>query len=162
VDLGASTVDATRAPSQRTAHARAGTLGCMSEASRGEPAIRTVAMPHDTNPAGDIFGGWLMAQMDLAAGTIAARHAQGRCATIAVDAMEFHRPVHVGDEVSLYGRLVSVGRTSMKIQVEAYRRARTSDVRERVTDATFVYVALDEHGDKRALPPVALDALTPG
>ncbi len=133
----------------------------MSEASRPEPAIRTVAMPHDTNPAGDIFGGWLMAQMDLAAGTIAARHAQGRCATIAVNGMEFHRPVHVGDEVSLYGRLISVGRTSMQIHVEAFRRARTSDVRERVTDAVFVYVALDEHGGKRPVPPVSPDAGTP-
>lgn len=124
----------------------------MSETPRSEPAIRTVAMPHDTNPAGDIFGGWLMAQMDLAAGTIATRYAQGRCATIAVNAMEFLRPVHVGDEVSLYARLVSVGRTSMKIQVEAFRRARTSEVRERVTDAVFVYVALDEHGNKLTPP----------
>lgn len=133
----------------------------MSEPPRAEPAIRTVAMPHDTNPAGDIFGGWLMAQMDLAAGSIAARTARGRCATIAVDAMEFHRPVHVGDEVSLYGRLVSVGRTSMKIHVEAYRRARTSDLRERVTEAVFVYVALDDHGGKRPLPPIPADAIPP-
>jgi acyl-CoA thioesterase YciA len=119
-----------------------------------EPVIRTVAMPHDTNPAGDIFGGWLMAQMDLAAGTVAARHARGRCATIAVDAMEFHKPVKVGDEVSLYGKLVSVGRTSMKIHVEAYRRERTGEERTRVTDAVFTYVALDEHG--RARPVMAL------
>jgi acyl-CoA thioesterase YciA len=116
-----------------------------------EPVIRTVAMPRDTNPAGDIFGGWLMSQMDLAAGTIAARHAHGRCATVAVDAMEFHRPVHVGDEVSLYGSLLSTGRTSMKIKIDAYRRPRTGEDRELVTEATFVYVALDEHGQARPL-----------
>ncbi len=117
----------------------------------GEPVIRTVAMPADTNPAGDIFGGWLMAQMDLAAGTIAARHAHGRCATIAVEGMEFRRPVKVGDEVSLYGRLLGTGRTSMKIAVEAFRRERSAEVRELVTKAVFVYVALDEHGTPRAI-----------
>ena len=119
-----------------------------------EPVIRTVAMPSDTNPAGDIFGGWLMAQMDLAAGTVAARHARGRCATIAVDAMEFKKPVQVGDEVSLYGRLLSVGRTSMRIQVEAYRRARTAEERVQVTAATFVYVALDDEGLPRKVAPL--------
>jgi acyl-CoA thioesterase YciA len=119
-----------------------------------EPVIRTVAMPSDTNPAGDIFGGWLMAQMDLAAGTVAARHARGRCATIAVDAMEFKKPVRVGDEVSLYGRLVAVGRTSMRIQVEAFRRARTDEDRVQVTAATFVYVALDEEGLPRGVAPL--------
>jgi acyl-CoA thioesterase YciA len=119
-----------------------------------EPVIRTVAMPHDTNPAGDIFGGWLMAQMDLAAGTVAARHSRGRSATIAVDAMEFKKPVKVGDEVSLYGRLVSVGRTSMKIQVDAYRRARTGEEREQVTSAVFVYVALDGDGKPREVAPL--------
>jgi acyl-CoA thioesterase YciA len=119
-----------------------------------EPAIRTVAMPHDTNPSGDIFGGWLMAQMDLAAGTVATRHAHGRSATIAVDAMEFKRPVKVGDEVSLYGRLVSVGRTSMRIQVDAYRRERTGEEREQVTSAVFVYVALDGEGKPRRVPPL--------
>ena len=120
-------------------------------ASPSEPTIRTVAMPRDTNPAGDIFGGWLMSQMDLAAGTVATRHARGRCATVAVDAMEFHRPVKIGDEVTLYGRLVATGRTSMRIHVEAWRRARTAEERELVTQAEFVYVALDEHGAPRAI-----------
>jgi acyl-CoA thioesterase YciA len=87
-----------------------------------EPVIRTVAMPRDTNPAGDIFGGWLMSQMDLAAGIVAARRARGRCATIAIAAMKFERPVHIGDEVSLYGRLTETGTTSMRIHVEAWRR----------------------------------------
>jgi acyl-CoA thioesterase YciA len=91
----------------------------LSEAisSTREAVIRTIAMPSDTNPAGDIFGGWLMSQMDLAAGNAAARRARGRCATVAVDAMEFHSPVHVGDEVSVYADLISVGRTSMKFRV---------------------------------------------
>lgn len=126
----------------------------MSE-SVNEPVIRTVAMPRDTNPAGDIFGGWLMSQMDLAAGIIAARRARGRCATVAIDAMKFEHPVHVGDEVSLYGRIVSTGRTSMRIHVEAWRRPRTGEQREMVTEATFVFVALDEQGHKRELPPLA-------
>ncbi len=119
-----------------------------------EPVIRTVAMPRDTNPAGDIFGGWLMSQMDLAAGIIAARRARGRCATVAIDALKFERPVHVGDEVSLYGRVVSTGHTSMRIHVEAWRRPRTNEHRELVTQAEFAFVALDEEGNKRPLPAV--------
>ena len=87
------------------------------------PTIRTTAMPADTNPAGDIFGGWLMAQMDLAAGNVAARRARGRCATIAVDGMVFHSPVRVGDEVTCFADVVSVSRTSMRIKVEVWRRA---------------------------------------
>ncbi len=87
------------------------------------PAIRTIAMPGDTNPAGDIFGGWLMAQMDLAAGNIAARRARGRCATISVDKITFLSPVKVGDEVTVYAELVAVGRTSMRFQVSAWRRS---------------------------------------
>ena len=79
-----------------------------------EAVIRTIAMPSDTNPAGDIFGVWLMSQMDLAAGNAAARHARGRCVTVAVDGMAFHSPVQVGDEVSVYADLISTGRTSMK------------------------------------------------
>src|SRR4051794_38768539 len=85
----------------------------------GVPAIRTIAMPADTNPAGDIFGGWLMAQMALAAGNVATRRARGRCATVAVDAMAFLSPVFVGDEVSLYAEVASVGRTSLRVAVEA-------------------------------------------
>lgn len=116
------------------------------------PVIRTVAMPADTNPAGDIFGGWLMSQMDLAAGTLAALRARGRSATIAVDAMIFHRPVKVGDEVSLYADLVSVGRSSMKIHVEAWRRPRDGMESARVTEATFTFVALDDEGRPRPVP----------
>jgi acyl-CoA hydrolase len=79
-------------------------------------------MPADTNPAGDIFGGWLMAQMDLAAGNVAARRARGRCATVAVDSFTFHQPVKVGDEVSVFARILREGRSSMHLHVEAWRR----------------------------------------
>lgn len=124
-----------------------------SAAPAGEPAIRTIAMPADTNPAGDIFGGWLMAQMDLAAGNVAARRARGRCATVAVDAIAFHSPVKVGDEVTVYARLISTGRTSLRLRVEAWRRPRDREEVIRVTEATFTFVALDEAGRPRALPP---------
>lgn len=110
------------------------------------PTIRTIAMPADTNPSGDIFGGWLMSQMDLAAGSVAALTSGGRSATIAVDAMIFHRPVKVGDEISLYASLVRLGRTSMTIHVDAWRRPRSSGISEMVTEANFTFVALDDAG----------------
>lgn len=121
----------------------------------GEPVIRTIAMPADTNPSGDIFGGWLMAQMDLAAGNLAARLARGRAATIAVEGMTFLKPVKVGDEVSLYADLVKTGRTSMRIHVEAWRRDRYASDSVKVTDAIFTFVALDEAGKARALQGLA-------
>jgi acyl-CoA thioesterase YciA len=114
-------------------------------------SIRTIAMPADTNPNGDIFGGWLMSQMDLAAGNVASRRAVGRAATVAVEGMTFHTPVHVGDEVSVYAELLSCGRTSMKIKVEAYRRSRDNDERIKVTEADFTFVAIDVDGQPRAL-----------
>ncbi|MCQ4162699.1 acyl-CoA thioesterase [Roseomonas sp. GC11] len=114
--------------------------------------IRTIAMPADTNPAGDIFGGWLMAQMDLAAGNAATRHARGRCATVAVEAITFHSPVRVGDEVSLYADILSTGRTSMRIRVQAWRRERDNDYTNRVTEAVFTFVALDSTGRPRPIP----------
>jgi acyl-CoA thioesterase YciA len=118
----------------------------------GEPAIRTVAMPADTNPAGDIFGGWLMSQMDLAAGNAAARRAKGRCATVAVESMKFVEPVRVGDEVTVWAELVRVGRTSMTFRVSAWRRARTGTAVSKVTDAMFTFVALDSEGRPRPIP----------
>ncbi|GGZ33953.1 MULTISPECIES: acyl-CoA thioesterase [Asticcacaulis] len=117
-----------------------------------ELAIRSIAMPSDTNPAGDIFGGWLMSQMDLAAGNVAGRRARGRCATVAVDRIVFLTPVHVGDEVTVYARLISTGRTSMKFEVEAYRRSRDGDERIKVTEAVFTFVAIDSGGRPRPLP----------
>jgi len=113
------------------------------------PAIRVTAMPADANPYGDIFGGWLMGQMDLAAGSVASRHSGGRAVTIAAEGMKFHRPVFVGDEVSVYAELVAVGTTSMTIEVEAWRRARDSDETARVTQARFVFVAIDEDRQPR-------------
>ncbi|MBB4613848.1 acyl-CoA thioesterase [Novosphingobium taihuense] len=118
----------------------------------GEPAIRITAMPADANPAGDIFGGWLMAQMDMAAGIVAARRAKGRAATIAVEGMTFHHPVHVGDEVSVYAHLTKAGRTSMTIDVETWRRARTGEDRQKVTQAKFFFVAIDDERKPRPLP----------
>lgn len=122
---------------------------------RGAPVIRTIAMPSDTNPAGDIFGGWLMAQMDLAAGNVAARRARGRCATISVEAMTFHHPVFVGDEVSLYSWIVGIGRSSIRIQVEVWRRERESETTMKVTEGLFTFVAIGPDRRPRPVPPEA-------
>lgn len=125
-----------------------------SSAPSGAPTIRTIAMPADTNPAGDIFGGWLLAQMDLAAGTAAARRARGRCATIAIEAMRFLKPVYVGDEVSLYAEILHVGRTSMRIEVEAWRRSREGEEVEQVTEGVFTFVAIDAYRKPRPIDPL--------
>ena len=111
----------------------------------GQPAIRVSAMPSDANAYGDIFGGWLVGQMDLGAGLVAARHAKGRAVTIAMDLMQFHAPVAVGDEVSVYATIVKVGRSSMVIAVEAWRRARHGEEVQKVTEASFTFVAIDEN-----------------
>lgn len=129
---------------ERSAHGR--------QQDEGVLVIRTIAMPADTNPAGDIFGGWLMSQMDLAAGNLAGRVAQGRGATVAVEAMQFLRPVKVGDEVTLYATLLGVGRTSMRIHVDVWARGRFGKDAAKVTAADFVFVALDENGKPRAIP----------
>lgn len=122
-------------------------------AEHGQLTIRTTAMPADTNPNGDIFGGWLMGQMDIAGGSTAIQRAQGRVATVAVDAMTFHKPVFVGDEVSCYTRVERVGNTSITIKVETWvRRARTREL-IKVTEGTFVYVAIDGNGRPRPIPP---------
>jgi acyl-CoA thioesterase YciA len=117
-----------------------------------QPVVRVIAMPADTNPEGDIFGGWLLAQMDLAGATPAFDLAHGRCATVALDAMVFHQPVSVGDEVSIYARIVKTGRTSIRVHVEAWRRPRASHDISRVTEGVFTYVAIDEDRKPRALP----------
>lgn len=117
-----------------------------------EPAIRTIAMPADINASGDIFGGWLMAQMDLAAGNAAMRLSQGRCATVAVEAMTFLSPVRVGDEVTVWAPLIKRGRTSMTFDVQAWRRPRDSEQCTRVTRARFTFVAIDAEGRPRPLP----------
>ncbi|MGF7152886.1 acyl-CoA thioesterase [Novosphingobium gossypii] len=116
-----------------------------------EPVIRVTAMPADTNAYGDIFGGWLLSLMDSGAGLVAARHSRGRAVTIALDGMKFHKPVKVGDEVSVYGEVKKVGRTSMTIGIEAYRRHRAEEERVMVTEATFTFVAIDDAGKPRAI-----------
>ena len=116
------------------------------------PVVRMTAMLADANPYGDIFGGWLMGHMDLAAGSVASRHAGGRAVTIAVEAMKFHRPVVVGDEVSFYALLVATGTTSMTIDVEAWRRSRHSEEAYKVTQARFVFVAIGEDRQPRKVP----------
>jgi acyl-CoA thioesterase YciA len=117
-----------------------------------EPAtIRITAMPADTNPYGDIFGGWLVSQMDLAASAYASRYCGGRAVTASIEAISFLNPVRVGDEVSVFARLVSVGRTSMRIAIEAWRRDRNSERTLKVTEATFTFVALDPQGRPRSV-----------
>jgi acyl-CoA thioesterase YciA len=120
-------------------------------AERRDPAIRVVAMPADANAYGDIFGGWLMSLMDNAAGLTAARRAKGRAVTVAMNGMQFHQPVKVGDEVSVYAAIEKVGRTSITIAVDAWRRARHSEEAIKVTEAKFTFVAVDEHGKPRAV-----------
>ena len=121
---------------------------------KGDVAIRVIAMPADTNPDGDIFGGWLLGHMDLAAGSVATKLSRGRSVTVAVEALSFLRPVKVGDEVSVYARLVKSGRSSMRISVEAWRRPRWSQDEEQVTKAIFTFVAIGPDGQSRLLPEV--------
>src|SRR5580692_7658323 len=118
-----------------------------------EPALRTIAMPADANPSGDIFGGWLLAQMDLAGGTIAMRRAGGRTATVAVTAMTFHLPVFVGDEVSCYAEIVKVGTSSIAVKVESWSRRHISGERVKVTEGLFTYVAIGPDRRPRPVPP---------
>ncbi len=118
------------------------------------PLVRVMAMPADANPNGDIFGGWLLAQMDLAGGNLAVQRARGRCATVAVDGMVFHQPVYVGDEVSCYGELVRTGTSSMTIRIEAWRRNLATGEARQVTQAMFTYVALGDDRRPRPLPPL--------
>ncbi|HEY0675840.1 MAG TPA: acyl-CoA thioesterase [Immundisolibacter sp.] len=118
-----------------------------------EPAIRVLAMPADTNPTGDIFGGWIMAQMDLAGGILASRRARGRVVTVAMNAFEFLEPVFVGDLVSCYGHVVRVGRTSLTLQLTAYaERAADPGQVVKVTEATVTFVAVDEQRRPRPVP----------
>lgn len=116
-----------------------------------QPALRVVATPQDTNAAGDIFGGWIMAQVDVAGSIAAYRRAGGRVATVAVDSLQFHQPVLVGDLVSCYAEVVKVGNTSITAHVEVFveRDSREGITRLKVTEANLVYVALDESGKPR-------------
>ena len=118
----------------------------------GDPALRTLAMPADTNPNGDIFGGWLLAQMDIGGGVVAVARAGGRAATVAIDAMTFLKPVQVGDIVSVYAEVVHIGRTSLKVRVQAWAKRALSELEEMVTEGTFTYVAIDENRRPRPVP----------
>jgi len=121
---------------------------------RGELTVRQIAMPADTNANGDIFGGWVLSQMDQAGGIAGVERAQGRVVTIAVEALTFIRPVKVGDVLCVYTQVEKVGRTSMKIHIEAWARRFRTNVREKVTDATFTFVAIDDEGKPRPIPPL--------
>lgn len=118
----------------------------------GTLTIRTLAMPADTNPAGDIFGGWVMSQMDLAGAIAAVEVAKGRVATVAVEAMSFIAPVKVGDILCVYSHVERIGNTSITIGLEAWARRNRIDDRVKVTEARFIYVALDDAGHKRPIP----------
>jgi len=127
----------------------------MTEKTRGRLTTRTIAMPGDTNPAGDIFGGWVLSQMDMAAGICAGQRAQSRVVTVALDSMSFIQPVKVGDILGVYTDIDSVGRTSMNIHVEAWVRRGRIGRREKVTEATFKFVAIDDDGKPTPVPDVA-------
>ena len=118
----------------------------------GELTLRTLAMPADANAAGDIFGGWVMAQMDLACGIRAAERAKGRVVTAAVKEMSFAKPMKIGDTLCIYTHIIRVGRTSMTLEVEAWAQRYLSDLMEKVTDADFIMVALDKDGHPTPVP----------
>lgn len=119
--------------------------------------LRTIAMPADTNPNGDIFGGWIMSQMDIAGGIMSKEVANGRVATVAVESMKFMKPVKVGDVICCYGRLVSIGKTSIRIHLEVWVKPIWHTDKEKrgthfqVTEADFIFVAIDDDGNKRLI-----------
>jgi len=119
-----------------------------------EPVLRVVPMPADVNWHGDIFGGWIMAQVDLAGGVVAARRARGRVATVAVNAFTFKQPVLVGDVVSFFAQIVRIGRTSITVDVEVFAQRRPDrEITVKVTEATLTYVAVGTDGRPREVPP---------
>ena len=123
------------------------------EAPQGELMVAAVAMPADANPAGDIFGGWILSQMDIAGGVCASRRARGRCATVAVQEMKFHRPVHVGDLVSCYARIPRIGRTSITVDIQVWAVSHNQPgVPQMVTEGIFTYVAIDQNRKPRPVP----------
>ena len=122
---------------------------------KGQPALRVMPMPADLNQNGDVFGGWIMAQVDVAGAIPAMRRARGRVATVSVNSFLFKQPISVGDVVSFYAEIVETGRTSIKVNVEVYaQRNPTNPVIVKVTEATLTYVAITQQGVKRELPPV--------
>ena len=120
---------------------------------QGTLTLQTVPMPADTNSGGDVFGGWVVSQMDIAAGTTAMDRAQGRCATVAIEALRFHAPVLVGDLFSVYSQITRTGRTSITMHLEAWVRRQRTGERMLVTEGDFTFVAISESGVTRPLPP---------
>jgi len=127
-------------------------LGEQNQGPRGELSIQTAAMPADTNANGDIFGGWLLAQMDIAGGIAGRNYSRGRAVTIAVESMSFHKPVRVGDVLSCYADLIKVGTTSMTYRIEAWALRNETFEREKVTEGVFTYVAIGPDGRPRKVP----------
>ena len=120
-----------------------------------EPVLRVVPMPADANQHGDIFGGWIMSQVDIAGGVLAARHARGRVATIAVNSFQFKQPVFIGDVLSFYADIVRVGNTSITVNVEVYAQRNPTDIETvKVTEATLTYVATGPDRRPRPVPPL--------
>jgi acyl-CoA thioesterase YciA len=126
-------------------------MGELQRTIKGEPVVRTVPMPADTNANGDIFGGWVLSQMDIAGGVCAARVVHGRLATVAIDSMKFHRPIAVGDLVSLYAEVTRVGTTSVSVHIETVVTRREEAEEIMVTEGTYVYVAIDDAGNPRPI-----------
>lgn len=118
----------------------------MSQMPTGSPSLRTIAMPNDSNPDGDIFGGWIMSQMDIASGVFAARKVKCRVVTVAVDAMTFLKPVYIGDDVSCFCSVVRYGKTSLVVHVETWVQRHHSELIEKVTEGNFTFVAIDAEG----------------
>ena len=123
----------------------------MSELVR-DPIIRTAPLPKDCNNNGDIFGGWVLSQMDIAGGVIASRRAKGRVVTVAVEAMTFHEPIKTGDVVSIYGDIEKVGRTSMHIKLTTIVARKLDPTEIKVTEGTYIFVAIDDDGKPREVP----------
>lgn len=124
----------------------------MTNSPKGELTIQTLAMPADTNANGDIFGGWIASQMDLAAGVLAKKISVGRVATVAIHSMTFLKPVHVGDLISCYVTLIKQGNTSMTMSIEVWALPATQSERYLVTEGVFVFVAIDDDGKPRQVP----------
>ena len=118
-----------------------------------QPALRTMPMPADLNQNGDVFGGWVMAQVDVAGAIPAMHRAGGRVATVSVNSFQFKQAISVGDVVSLYAEIVHVGRTSITVNVEVYAERNVNPVTVKVTEAQLTYVAIDGNGKKRFVPP---------
>lgn len=122
-----------------------------TQENKRELALKTIAMPADANPSGDIFGGWLLSQMDLAGAVIAIERCDGPVVTVAVDAMSFHEPVFIGDQVSCYAQIKKTGRSSMTVHIESWAKRRKGGEELKVTEGCYTYVAIDQNRKPRAI-----------